>query len=41
MIKFDKIIKGFFIIILGIITPVIYISSNEEYYNKTNVKVNV
>ena len=40
MIKFDKIIKGFFIIIIGIITPVIYISSNEEY-NKTNVKVNV
>ena len=38
MFKVYKIIKGFFIIIFGIITPVIYVSYNSDYYNKTNVK---
>jgi hypothetical protein len=39
MLKLDKIIKGFFVIVIGMITPVVYVSYNIDHYNKTNVKI--
>lgn len=41
MLKLNKIIKGFFVIVIGIITPVIYVSYNIDHYKKTNVKINI
>ena len=39
MIKFQKLIKSFSIIIIGISIPVSYVSLKNDTYKKTNVKV--
>ena len=39
MFRVQKVLKGFFIIVIGMLTPVLYISSNNEHYRNTKVKV--